>query len=127
MFELQNIRTQIEKCTLCQIHSSKNKTVPGEGNSTPEIMLIGEAPGKNEDLQGKPFVGAAGKILDQLLSSIKLSRDQVFITNMIKCRPPNNRDPLDQEIDNCANFLNEQIHFFKPKMIVTLGLSLIHI
>ena len=106
MFELQNIRTQIEKCTLCQIHSSKNKTVPGEGNSTPEIMLIGEAPGKNEDLQGKPFVGAAGKILDQLLSSIKLSRDQVFITNMIKCRPPNNRDPLDQEIDNCANFLN---------------------
>lgn len=121
MFELQNIRTQIEKCTLCQIHSSKNKTVPGEGNSTPEIMLIGEAPGKNEDLQGKPFVGAAGKILDQLLSSIKLSRDQVFITNMIKCRPPNNRDPLDQEISNCANFLNEQIHFLKPKMIVTLG------
>jgi len=121
MFELQIIRTKIEKCTLCQIHSLRNKTVPGEGNGEPEIMFIGEAPGKNEDLQGKPFVGAAGKILDQLLSSINLSRNEVFITNLIKCRPPNNRDPIDQEIYNCANFLNEQIELLKPKMIVTLG------
>lgn len=121
MFELQNIRTKIEKCTQCQIHSLRNKTVPGEGNYKPEIMLIGEAPGKNEDLQGKPFVGAAGKILDKLLSSINLSRNEVFITNLVKCRPPNNRDPLDLEIHNCANFLNEQIGLLKPKMIVTLG------
>ena len=121
MLELENIRTKIEKCTLCQIHSLRNKTVPGEGNYRPEIMLIGEAPGKNEDLQGKPFVGAAGKILDQLLSSINLSRNEVFITNLIKCRPPNNRDPLDQEIHNCENFLNEQIGLLKPKIIVTLG------
>ena len=121
MLELENIRTKIEKCTLCQIHSLRNKTVPGEGNYRPEIMLIGEAPGKNEDLQGKPFVGAAGKILDQLLSSINLSRNEVFITNLIKCRPPNNRDPLDQEIHNCQNFLNEQIGLLKPKIIVTLG------
>ncbi|MQG18642.1 MAG: uracil-DNA glycosylase [SAR202 cluster bacterium] len=121
MFKLKNIEKKINNCTACQIHQFRNKTVPGEGNSTPDIMLIGEAPGKNEDLQGKPFIGAAGKILDQLLSSINLERNQVFITNLMKCRPPSNRDPLDIEISNCSNFLNEQINLLQPKMIVTLG------
>ncbi len=121
MFKLKNIEKKINNCTACQIHQFRNKTVPGEGNSTPDIMLIGEAPGKNEDLQGKPFIGAAGKILDQLLSSINLERNQVFITNLMKCRPPSNRDPLDIEISNCSNFLNEQINHLQPKMIVTLG------
>jgi DNA polymerase len=95
--------------------------VPGEGADNAEIMFIGEAPGWHEDQQGRPFVGSAGQFLDQLLKSIDLKREQVYITNVIKTRPPDNRDPLPQEIINCRPWLDKQLEILKPKMIVTLG------
>jgi DNA polymerase len=95
--------------------------VPGEGLENAEILFIGEAPGFNEDKQGLPFVGQAGKVLDRLLASINLNRQQVFIANVIKCRPPENRDPSPVEIQNCASWLEKQLEIIKPKMIVTLG------
>jgi len=99
----------------------RTKAVPGEGAEDAEIMFIGEAPGWYEDQQGRPFVGSAGQFLTQLLKSINLEREQVYITNVIKTRPPDNRDPLPQEIANCKPYLEQQISIIKPKMIVTLG------
>jgi uracil-DNA glycosylase len=95
--------------------------VPGAGNSKSRILFIGEGPGKDEDLQGKPFVGAAGKLLTQLIESIGLTRDDVFITNVVKCRPPDNRDPFPEEIDACWPYLVQQVKSIKPLIIVTLG------
>lgn len=95
--------------------------MPGEGSFDADIMFVGEAPGKSEDEQGKPFVGAAGKFLDELLNEIGLKRSDVFITNVVKCRPPENRDPLDEEINTCWSYLETQINEIKPKLIVTLG------
>ena len=106
---------------LCEIARYRTNAVPGEGPEDAEIMFIGEAPGYHEDQQGRPFVGPAGLYLEQLLSSIGLTRRQVFITNIIKTRPPNNRDPLPTEIQNCQKWLDRQIDIIKPKMIVTLG------
>jgi len=121
MATLSELNQQIAECLLCEIAKYRANTVPGEGPEDAEIMFIGEAPGWHEDQQGRPFVGPAGQYLDQLLSSIGLTRRQVFIANVIKCRPTNNRDPLPTEIQNCQKWLDQQIDIVKPKMIVTLG------
>ncbi|MHB8105427.1 MAG: uracil-DNA glycosylase [Dehalococcoidales bacterium] len=121
MSALTELCQQIVLCHKCDIARLRTKVVPGEGAENAEIMFIGEAPGWHEDQQGRPFVGQAGQFLDQLLLSINLKRPQVYIANVIKCRPPENRDPLPTEIQNCAPWLDSQISIIKPKMIVTLG------
>lgn len=105
----------------CELRAQATQAVPGDGNPDADIMFIGEAPGKNEDLQGKPFVGAAGKFLNEMLESVNLKREDVYIGNIVKYRPPNNRDPLPQEIEECAEWLTDQIKLIDPKIIVTLG------
>jgi uracil-DNA glycosylase len=121
MSALTELYEQIALCHKCDIARLRTRVVPGEGAENAEIMFIGEAPGWHEDQQGRPFVGPAGQYLDQLLLSINLKRPQVYIANVIKCRPPDNRDPLPTEIQNCAPWLESQISIIKPKMIVTLG------
>ncbi len=121
MSALSELNQQIALCHKCEIARLRTKVVPGEGPENAEIMFIGEAPGWHEDQQGRPFVGQAGQFLEKLLSSINLKREQVFIANVIKCRPPDNRDPLPTEIQNCRPWLDKQIELLKPKMIVTLG------
>lgn len=121
MSELQEIARQIHSCSACRLSQGRTLAVPGEGPDHSELMFIGEAPGYNEDQQGRPFVGAAGQLLEQLLASIGLTREQVFITNMVKCRPPENRDPYPGEIAACGNYLDRQIQQVHPKVIVTLG------
>ena len=121
MSELERIAAQVSSCTLCPLSRSRTSTVPGEGSSSPDIMFIGEAPGFHEDRQGRPFVGPAGKLLEELLRSIGLGRQDVYITNMVKCRPLNNRDPLPGEIETCRQYLDRQIEILKPRVIVTLG------
>lgn len=118
---LTELYQQIELCYKCDIARARTKVVPGEGAENAEIMFIGEAPGFHEDQQGRPFVGPAGQFLDRLLGLINLKREQVYIANVIKCRPSGNRDPLPTEITNCENWLNQQVEIIKPKMIVTLG------
>jgi len=122
MSTLIELCQQILTCTKCEV-LSKNRTrvVPGEGPENAEIMCIGEGPGFHEDQQGRPFVGQAGMYLEQLLASINLKRQQVYIANVIKCRPPGNRDPLPSEIQNCHHWLQAQIDLIQPRMIVTLG------
>ena len=121
MSALTHLHEEIARCTRCELAKHRTKAVPGEGAENAEIMFIGEAPGWHEDQQGRPFVGPAGKFLDILLASINLTRQQVYIANVIKCRPTNNRDPLPTEMQNCRPWLNQQIEIIKPKMIVTLG------
>jgi uracil-DNA glycosylase family 4 len=118
---LNDLYREIQGCFKCQIAKSRCRVVPGEGAENAQIMFIGEAPGWHEDQQGRPFVGPAGQFLDRLLASINLQRPQVYIANVIKCRPPDNRDPLPTEIQNCRGWLDRQIEIIKPKMIVTLG------
>jgi len=119
---LDEIAREVKRCTQCPLHRNRKNAVPGEGNPKTEILFIGEGPGQNEDLQGKPFVGEAGKFLEEMLASIGLKREDIFITNVVKCRPPNNRDPLEEEVDVCTrNYLYKQIKEIKPKLIVTLG------
>lgn len=118
---LQDIARRVAMCEQCPLHEGRNKTVPGSGPATAEIMFIGEAPGFHEDQQGLPFVGASGKYLESLLEGIGLSRKEVFITNVVKCRPPRNRDPLRPELEACEDYLNEQIAAIDPKIIITLG------
>lgn len=119
---LDEIAQEVSGCAKCPLHKNRQNAVPGEGNPNAEILLIGEGPGSNEDKTGQPFVGEAGKFLDEMLSSIKLKREDVFITNVVKCRPPNNRDPLEEEVQVCtSNYLFKQIKLIKPKLIVTLG------
>jgi uracil-DNA glycosylase family 4 len=119
--ELTDLYAEIARCTRCVLSQSRAKTVPGEGPEDSDIMFIGEAPGFHENQQGRPFVGAAGKFLDELLSSIDLRREDVYICNVIKCRPPGNRDPLPEEIQTCQPFLDRQIELVQPKIIITLG------
>lgn len=115
-------------CTKCPLHKSRKKAVPGEGSPKAEILFIGEGPGQNEDNLGRPFVGEAGKFLDELLATINIKREDVFITNVVKCRPPNNRDPLDEEVRICTTaYLYAQIKAIKPKLIVTLGRHSMHL
>ena len=121
MSDLETLHEQIRRCTRCKLHASRTNAVPGEGPERTEIMFIGEGPGFHEDKQGRPFVGAAGQFLEELLASINLKREQVFITNVIKCRPPANRDPEPDEIDACRGYLDRQIELLQPKMVVTLG------
>jgi DNA polymerase len=121
MSALTDLYKEVENCFKCDIARARNHVVPGEGAENAEIMFIGEAPGFHEDQQGRPFVGPAGQFLDRLLDLINLKRDQVYIANVIKCRPTGNRDPLPTEITNCEHWLNRQIEIIKPKMIVTLG------
>ncbi len=121
MSELIELHKEIAVCQRCELAKGRTRTVPGEGPENAEIMFIGEAPGFHEDRQGRPFVGAAGKFLDELLESIGLKREEVYICNVIKCRPPGNRDPLSDEIAACQPFLDKQIELIQPKLIVTLG------
>jgi uracil-DNA glycosylase len=119
---LDAIRERILKCRLCRLcELGATRAVPGEGSDKAEIMFIGEGPGSAEDAQGKPFVGAAGKFLTRMLEETGLSRDDVFITNIVKHRPPENRDPLPEEIEACWPYLEEQVKALKPKLIVLLG------
>jgi DNA polymerase len=121
MSALSELYQEIALCQQCEIAKYRTKVVPGEGAEDADIMFIGEAPGWHEDQQGRPFVGPAGLYLDQLLASINLKRNQVYIANVIKCRPPANRDPLPSEISNCRKWLERQIELIRPRMIVTLG------
>jgi uracil-DNA glycosylase family 4 len=121
MSELETLHERIRVCTLCKLHVGRTHAVPGEGPERVDVMFIGEAPGFHEDKQGRPFVGAAGQFLEELLESIDFKREQVFITNVVKCRPPANRDPEEEEIEACRPYLDRQIALLQPKMIVTLG------
>ena len=119
---LLNYKLSIENCRECNLGNSRNNFVFGSGDSNADLLLVGEGPGENEDLQGEPFVGRAGKLLDKILRAIGYNRtDKVFITNIVKCRPPDNRDPLPSEVEKCLPFLIEQINIIKPKIIVALG------
>ena len=119
--KLETIAQEIAICTDCKLHASRKKAVPGEGPADSVLMFIGEGPGFHENEQGRPFVGAAGRFLEDLLSSIDLKREDVFIGNVVKCRPPANRDPQPEEIQACGNYLERQIVAIDPKVIVTLG------
>lgn len=122
MEALQFLADQIKKCHLCRLGDTRTNAVPGSGNHLSPVVFVGEGPGKNEDEQGLPFVGASGKLLDKCLASIGWKREDIFITNVVKCRPPENRDPLPDEKDVCCtNYLNNQIRLMKPLLIVTLG------
>ncbi|MGD9030063.1 MAG: uracil-DNA glycosylase [Anaerolineae bacterium] len=121
MSELDRLAAEIAECTKCLLHRGRTHAVPGEGPDGARVMFIGEAPGFHEDQQGRPFVGAAGQFLDELLEGIGMTRDDVFITNVIKCRPPGNRDPLPEEIRSCSPYLDRQIGLIRPTMVVTLG------
>ena len=118
---LEKLNNQILKCEKCALSKTRINVVPGEGSDNAEIMFIGEGPGKNEDEQGRPFIGAAGKLLDKLIESIGLTREDIYIANVVKCRPPGNRDPLPEEVDACRPWLDQQIEIIKPKLIVLLG------
>ena len=121
MSALTEVYRQIASCQDCELAKHRNKVVPGEGPEDADLLFIGEAPGWNEDQQGRPFVGAAGGFFDQLLASIGLRREQVYIANVIKCRPPQNRDPLPAEIQACSKWLDHQVEIIQPRVIVTLG------
>ena len=118
---MAQIANEVAVCQRCLLHHSRKLAVPGEGPVDAEIMFIGEGPGFHENEQGRPFVGAAGKYLEELLAKINLKREDVYIGNVVKCRPPNNRDPLPDELAACSDFLERQIQVISPKVIVTLG------
>ena len=118
---LDELRVQVESCRRCPLCDGRTQTVFGVGNPHARVMFIGEAPGKNEDLQGEPFVGAAGHYLNELLGCAGLRREDVFIANVLKCRPPGNRDPRSEEIQTCTPFLREQTRTIDPEVLVTLG------
>lgn len=121
MSRLTELNQQITTCQKCILGQSRTHAVPGEGPEDADIMFIGEAPGFHEDQQGRPFVGAAGRFLEELLASIGMTREDVFIANIIKCRPPGNRDPYSDEIEACRPYLDQQIELIKPRMVITLG------
>lgn len=119
--DLQKVAREVQGCTRCALSYSRKLAVPGDGPANAAILFIGEGPGFFENEQGLPFVGAAGKFLDELLGKVGLQRSQVFITNVVKCRPPQNRDPLPEELAACGDYLERQIQAINPKVIVTLG------
>ena len=118
---LASLDEVVKKCKKCNLHETRKNTVFGEGDPDSDIMIIGEAPGREEDEAGRPFIGRAGKLLNEFLKSIGLNRSLVFIANTIKCRPPENRDPEIVEINACSDYLNQQINIIKPKVLVLLG------
>ena len=119
--QIDALRLKIISCVKCGLSKSRTNAVPGKGNPKAEILFIGEAPGRNEDIQGEPFVGSAGKILSEALDYADISRDAVFITNVVKCRPPENRLPLVEEKDACSEHLAKELEIIKPKIICILG------
>jgi uracil-DNA glycosylase family 4 len=119
--ELADLCQEIRSCTKCALHRSRTKAVPGAGPEDADIMFVGEAPGFHEDRRGQPFVGAAGSFLDELLEMIGLRRDEVYICNVLKCRPPQNRDPQPNEIEACRYYLDRQFDLIQPEIVVTLG------
>ncbi len=121
MSALKKLEEDVVQCRACPLAGGRTNAVPGEGSDKADLVFVGEAPGASEDRQGRPFVGSAGKFLDELLHSIGLNRNQVYIANIIKCRPPGNRDPQPDEIAACKPWLDRQIEIIKPRMIVTLG------
>jgi DNA polymerase len=118
---LEEVARSVADCVACPLATTRLKTVPGEGPENADLMFIGEAPGYHENQQGRPFVGPAGQLLEELLASIGLNRRDVFIGNVVKCRPPSNRDPQPDEIAACSGYLDEQIAIIRPKVIITLG------
>lgn len=118
---LQEIAAQVRVCTRCRLHEGRTNAVPGEGPNRARVLLLGEAPGQAEDATGRPFVGRAGKVLDRALDAADLDRESVFITNVVKCRPPSNRKPKPDEIAACAPYLAAQIEVLRPRVVVTLG------
>lgn len=121
MDDLSKVASEVRACALCGLSAGRKNAVPGEGPARAEVMLIGEGPGFHEDQQGRPFVGPSGQFLTELLASAGYKREDVFITNVVKCRPPGNRDPLPEEIQACSQYLDRQIALINPKVIVTLG------
>ena len=121
MSELSKLAEQVAVCTQCILSKSRTKAVPGEGPENAQILFVGEGPGFHEDKQGRPFVGAAGQFLEELLAGIGMQREAVFITNVVKCRPPGNRDPMPEEIEACRAYLDRQIELINPRVVVTLG------
>jgi uracil-DNA glycosylase len=119
--DVSSLHAAVHTCRLCPLGYSRTRAVPGVGPTSARIMIVGEAPGQNEDQQGEPFVGAAGKLLDQLLRGIGLVRADVFITNILKCRPPNNRDPQPAEAEACSPYLQQQLRLIKPEVVLVLG------
>ena len=123
---LEEIAAHVSTCGNCPLHEGRTNTVPGEGNATsPEIMFVGEGPGVDEDTQGRPFVGKAGQLLTKMIEAMGYQRDQVYLTNVVKCRPPNSRTPLPEEMEQCLPYLQQQIHLVKPKVIIGLGATAI--
>jgi len=120
---LEQLEGLINQCTACKLHEGRNKFVFGSGNPNADVMVVGEGPGAEEDKQGLPFVGRAGKLLTDILKAINFERDDVFIANIVKCRPPDNRTPLPDEMDTCLPYLKKQIEIIKPKLILCLGLT----
>ncbi len=118
---LGQIAEEIRRCTLCKLHQERTQAVPGTGPADADIFFLGEGPGAKEDEEGRPFVGASGSFLDELLASIEMDREKVFITNVVKCRPPGNRDPHVAEVRACTAYLNRQLSIIQPQLIVTLG------
>jgi uracil-DNA glycosylase len=118
---LEEIASEVRSCTRCRLHETRTKAVPGEGNADTEVMFVGEGPGQNEDRKGRPFVGRAGDLLVKFLATLRWRRDEVFITNIVKCRPPDNRDPEPDEIAACAPYLRRQLEVIDPALVVTLG------
>jgi uracil-DNA glycosylase len=118
---LEAVATEVRSCTRCRLHETRTLAVPGEGSPDTEVVFIGEGPGFNEDRQGRPFVGRAGDLLTKYLGTLGWRRDEVFITNIVKCRPPDNRDPEPDEVAACAPYLRRQLEVLDPALIVTLG------
>jgi DNA polymerase len=118
---LEAVATEVRSCTRCRLHETRTLAVPGEGNSDTEVVFVGEGPGFNENRQGRPFVGRAGALLGKFLETLHWRRDEVFITNIVKCRPPDNRDPEPDEIEACAPYLRRQLEILDPALVVTLG------
>lgn len=119
--EINNIKNKVISCYSCGLAKSRTNAVPGAGDEKSDVMFVGEAPGRNEDLQGQPFVGTAGRILEEALTQAGLSRNKVYITNVVKCRPPNNRRPTIEERGACIQYLKGEIDFIKPRIICILG------
>jgi len=119
--EFDELRSRAMVCTKCQLHENRTNVVFGKGNQEAELVLVGEAPGRDEDEQGEPFVGAAGKLLTKIINAIELTREDIYITNIVKCRPPENRNPKTDEIETCIPFLIRELQLIKPKIICTLG------
>ena len=119
--KLDQIKQEVIKCTRCELSETRTNSVPGKGNFRSDVIFVGEAPGKNEDLKGEPFIGVAGKKLSEALENAGISRDEIYITNSVKCRPPNNRVPKTTEREACQDYLKQEISIIKPKIICVLG------